>query len=272
MNSAADAAANATAPIALGVAGAAGRMGKAVLELASADEQLKLTAAIDAPGRSGAAAAQTAIELASADAIDWRQLAVLIDFSLPAGAAAHAARAAEAGCALVIGTTGLDAEQTKAVDAAAEQVALLHAPNMSLGVGILFRLVAQAARMLPEWDAEILELHHRAKVDAPSGTARRLGQIVQQLRPGSQFCTDRSGRRQARPDNEIGYAVLRGGDAIGEHTALFAGRGERIELTHRSTSRLTYAAGAIAAAKYLIGKKPGRYNMDDLLDELAGGG
>ena len=244
-------------------------MGQAVIEVMEADDGCRLAAAIDVPGRVGQDRSRASIPATSADRVDWQQLAVLIDFSLPAGAAEHATLAAAAGCALVIGTTGLDASQTAALDKAAERVPLLHAPNMSLGVNALFRLVEQAARMLPGWDAEILELHHRHKIDAPSGTARRLGRIVQQLRPGSQECTDRSDRRCERPDNEIGYAVLRGGDAVGDHTVLFAGRGERIELTHRSASRLTYASGAVAAAKFLIGKKPGRYGMEDILDELA---
>ena len=260
---------NSKLPAAVGVAGAAGRMGKAVLEVVAADPQLKLAAAIEAPERAEAAGEDRLPAYTTADQLDWQQLAVLIDFSLPAGAARHAGLAAAAGCALVIGTTGLDPRQTQAVAAAAERVPLLHAPNMSLGVNALFRLVAQAARMLPGWDAEIIELHHRDKIDAPSGTALRLGQTVQQIRPESEFCTDRSGRRGKRPDNEIGYAVLRGGDAIGEHTAMFAGRGERIELVHRSASRLTYASGAVAAARFLIGKKPGHYGMDDVLDSLA---
>ena len=257
--------------IPVGVAGAAGRMGKAVIEVLSVNPRMQLAAAIEAPGRAGQNSSdrQQLIAPATADQVDWQKLAVLIDFSLPEGAARHAALAADAGCALVIGTTGLDAKQSAVLDQAAERVPLLHSPNMSLGVNALFRLVGQAARMFPSWDAEIVELHHRHKIDAPSGTARRLGEIIQQSRPGSKFCTDRSGRRQERPDNEIGYAVLRGGDAIGEHTALFAGYGERIELSHRSASRLTYATGAVAAAKYLIGRKPGRYGMEDVLDALA---
>ncbi len=252
-------------PPAVAVAGAAGRMGQAVMAAADADSGVQLAAAIEAPDHPQLGSQRGSLAYCAAAGAEWDSFDVLIDFSLPASAAEHASLAAAGGCALVIGTTGLNSEQLQAIEDAAGKVPVLHAPNMSMGVNMLFRLAAQAAAILPDWDAEILELHHRHKIDAPSGTAVRLGEIVARSRPDSAFCHDRTVRREQRPQAEIGFAVLRAGDAVGDHTVLLGGTGERLELTHRSSSRATYATGAVAAAKHIAGRKPGRYAMDDVL-------
>ena len=193
----------------------------------------------------------------------------VIDFTVPAATVAHARLCAEKGVALVIGTTGLDPDQTKAVHEAASKVPILWAANMSLGVNILLALVEKTASMLdPAYDIEILEMHHRHKIDAPSGTALALGKAAaagRQVRLEDVWRKSRDGHTGARPAGEIGFATLRGGEEVGVHTVMFAAAGERLELSHRSFSRETYASGAVRAALWLDGRKPGLYGMKDVL-------
>jgi 4-hydroxy-tetrahydrodipicolinate reductase len=194
---------------------------------------------------------------------------VAIDFTTPAATAAHAALAAEFGRPLVVGTTGLSGEQESAIRRAAERVPVVWAANTSLGINLLFGLVEQvAARLGPEWDIEIVEMHHRGKVDAPSGTALALGRAAAAAR-GAGFDEvaqrGRDGITGPRKPGAIGFAALRGGDNIGEHHVLFAGLGESLELAHRATNRAIYAKGAVRAARWLVGRPPGLYGMKDVL-------
>ena len=196
--------------------------------------------------------------------------AIAIDFTLPAALPANLAACVAAGVPVVVGTTGLDLVAEEAMAAAAAHIPVLHAPNMSLGVNLLLELVAQAAAALPaDFDIEIFEAHHKHKVDAPSGTAVRLGQVAANARGSSLAASAvfaREGQTGARPPGAIGFATVRAGDIVGEHTVLFCGTGERLELGHRATDRLTFARGALRAAQWLAGvRDPGLYSMRDVL-------
>jgi 4-hydroxy-tetrahydrodipicolinate reductase len=193
---------------------------------------------------------------------------VVVDFTAPAATAAMAARAAQSSLPMVIGTTGLDAAANAAIEALASKAAVVAAPNTSIGVTGLFHRAAEAARLLgPGFDAEIVEMHHKKKVDAPSGTALRLAERVAAAKGLGRdaFVHGRSGTVGARPEGEIGIVALRGGDVIGEHTLVLAGPGERIELTHRAHDRALFAVGALRAAKWVVSQPPGRYDMSDVL-------
>jgi 4-hydroxy-tetrahydrodipicolinate reductase len=199
-----------------------------------------------------------AIETAGAD--------VVIDFSAPAATAALAPIAAAHRTALVSGTTGIDADVRAALARAAERIPVLWEPNMSLGVHILSDLVAKAVAALGQWDIEIVETHHRAKVDAPSGTALRLAEVAARARAGaSRLVHGREGKPGARPNDEIGMHALRGGDIIGDHVVHLFGGGERLELTHRATSRDVFAHGALRAARFIAGKPAGAYTLQNVL-------
>jgi len=184
---------------------------------------------------------------------------------------AHLALCRELGVAAVVGTTGFDAAQKAAIAAHAEHIAIVMAPNMSVGVNVVLKLLDVAARSLADgFDVEIVETHHRMKVDAPSGTALRMGEVVAAAQGKSlDSCAvyDRDGER--RPGS-IGFASLRGGDIVGDHTVLFAGAGERIEITHRSTSRATYAEGSLRAARFILARKSGLFGMDEVLGLASG--
>jgi 4-hydroxy-tetrahydrodipicolinate reductase len=234
------------------VVGARGRMGQALrAQLAAAEATLTLTAAVDRDD-----------DLAAGlDACD-----VYIDFSSPAATRAAAELAHARRLPAVIGTTGLDAEATRAVDALAEVAPVVVAANYSLGVTLLADLVQRAARAVPGWAAEIVEVHHRHKVDAPSGTALALAEAVRTGHGGSEpLRHGRGGLVGARPAAEIGLHAVRGGDVVGEHTVLLLGDGERLELTHRATDRGVFAHGALVAASWVIGRAPGRYDLRDVL-------
>jgi 4-hydroxy-tetrahydrodipicolinate reductase len=194
---------------------------------------------------------------------------VAIEFSVPAATASHATLAAELGTPLVIGTTGLSAAETAAVRAAATRIPIVWAANTSLGINLLLGLVEQAAaRLGPDWDIEIMEMHHRGKVDAPSGTALALGRAAAAGRGVALDAVAQRGRdgiTGARKSGDIGFAALRGGDAVGDHHVIFAGAGERLELSHRATNRAIYAKGAVRAARWVIGQPPGLYGMKEVL-------
>jgi len=198
---------------------------------------------------------------------------VLIDFTRPEGTLAHLAACRAHGVAAVVGTTGFSAAQKAELGALAQQLPIVWAPNMSVGVNVMLRLLAQAAKALgPAYDIEVIEAHHRHKVDAPSGTALAMGEVLARAR-GLQLERDgvfaRHGHTGERAAGSIGFATVRGGDIVGDHTVLFAGSGERIEITHRSSSRANYAEGSLRAARFLRGRAPGLYGMDDVLG-LAG--
>lgn len=256
-------------PTLIAVSGAAGRIGQELINIILDHPATKLVAAIEAPQHPaiGKQAAEGILYTATYQA-DWEQIDVLIDFSTPDSTAEHLEKACETSTAIVIGTTGLDQSQQNLIINATSKIAVLQSPNMSLGVNVLFALVEKAAAYLHEWDVEIFDLHHRNKLDAPSGTALKLGEIVMQNRPGSKICNNRTGHHQPRQKNEIGMAVMRAGDACGDHSAFFVGNSERIELTHRSSSRKNYANGALAAALFLATQSAGSYSMTDVLVQL----
>jgi 4-hydroxy-tetrahydrodipicolinate reductase len=260
----------------LAIAGAGGRMGRALLEAAATTPGCCVAAALEAPGspfvgrdagefEAGAKGTPIGSDIAAAVA----SCDTLIDFTRPAGTLAHLAACVSAGKSLVIGTTGFEPHELVALRAGAARIPVLLAPNFSIGVNVTLKLVELASRALGSaYDVEVFEMHHKLKVDAPSGTALKLGEVAAKAR-GTTLERDgvfaRHGVTGERKDGTIGFSVARGGDVIGDHTVFFVGTGERIEITHRSNSRATYAQGAIRAARWLVGKPPGLYGMDDVL-------
>ena len=261
----------------IGVIGCAGRMGKMLVRTVAESEGCLVAGGSERPG--SPAIGQDVGVVAGLEPLgvhvtgDARKLLAaadaVLEFTSPAATVAHAELAAKTKTVHVIGTTGLDAAQAAAVERAARHTPIVWAPNMSLGVNLLMLLVEQVARTLgPDWDAEILEMHHRHKVDAPSGTALGLGRVIAAGRGVPLEGVARRGRdgqTGARPRGEIGFVALRGGDVVGDHTVIFAGEGERIELTHRATSREIYARGAVQAARWARGRAAGLYRMRDVL-------
>ena len=194
---------------------------------------------------------------------------VLIDFTRPGATLAHLHACLQHRVSIVIGTTGFDAAGRQAIETAARSIPIVFAPNMSVGVNATFKLLEVAARILgPDYDIEVIEAHHRHKVDAPSGTALKIGEVIaaaqgHKLDDVAVFA--RHGETGPRKPGSIGFAAVRGGDIVGDHTVLFAGTGERIEITHRSASRMTYAVGALRAARFLVGQRSGLFDMHDVL-------
>jgi 4-hydroxy-tetrahydrodipicolinate reductase len=255
----------------LAVVGASGKMGRAIVRLAAAGG-LEVVCAVGTSdiGRDiGELAGLGPMGVAVVDglaAVEHARVDVVIDFSAPSATTALAPIAAQQGAALVSGTTGLDEGARAALARAAERVPVLWEPNMSLGVHVLADLVARAVGALGQWDIEIVETHHRAKVDAPSGTALRLADVAARSRAAdSRLVHGREGRPGARTAPEIGMHAVRGGDVIGDHVVHLLGGGERLELTHRATSRDVFAHGAIAAARFVAGKPAGRYTLADVV-------
>jgi len=250
-------------------------MGRRVIALASQDPAFEVVGALEAP--SSPALGRDAGSLARVEALGVSVVAepaaalsgaeVVVDFSLPASLVGLLQAASEAGAAVVSGTTGLGPDQQVALAAAAARVPVLVAPNFSLGVAVLRTLVERAARWLgPGFDAEIVELHHRRKVDAPSGTALSLAAALESARPDlSERSYGRQGALGRRPDAQLGLSALRGGDVVGEHTVYLMGPGERLELSHRANSRDIFVHGALRAARWLAQQQPGRYELTDLL-------
>jgi 4-hydroxy-tetrahydrodipicolinate reductase len=258
------------------IAGASGRMGHALLEGIFADSELQLHGALehaDSPriGRDAGEAfgRVTGVGISADVPTVLHGADVLIDFTRPEPSMAYLAACERAGVKLVLGTTGFSPEQKKLIETTAQKIAIVFAPNMSVGVTLLINLVQAAAKVLADgYDVEIIEAHHRHKVDAPSGTALRLGEAVAEaLCRDLQSCAvyGREGVTGERDANTIGFATVRGGDVVGDHTVLFAGIGERVELTHKASSRATFALGALRAAKYLADRKTGLYDMQDVL-------
>ena len=258
--------------IRIAVHGAAGRMGQRLVALAAADPELAVAAALESPGhpRLGedagmiAGAGQSGVPLAGSLEVEAD---VVIDFSVPEAAETVIDTCLERRLPLVTATTGLDQQQANRRDAAAQQIPLLWAPNMSLAVNLAMKLAQLAAEALKDKDAdvEILERHHRFKEDSPSGTALKFGQLIAEVMGQTVHRHGRQGRPGRRPHEEIGYHAIRTGDNPGEHTIVFAMLGEMIEITVRATNRDCYASGALAAAKFLVGQPPGLYGMNDVL-------
>ncbi len=258
----------------VGINGAAGRMGQRLVSLTCEDHELALGLALDAANhpRMGddigqiAGLGNLAVPLRADLPVEPR-LNVVIDFSMPQGTMKILPWCVAHRIPLVVATTGHTPEQRREIEAAAHQTALLMAPNMSLSVNVLFQLVRQAAQLLAGkgFDVEIVERHHRFKKDAPSGTALHFARIVQEAMGQSELRHGREGLLGERPPTEIGMHALRTGDNVGEHTIIFSTLGESLELVHRGHTRDSYARGALLAAKFLAGKPPGRYTMNDVL-------
>lgn len=260
----------------IAVAGSSGRMGRMLIEAIAAADDLVLTGALDAPGSpacgqdAGTFLGRALGVTITADLHRGLQHAdVLIDFTRPEGTMAHLAVCREFGVKAVIGTTGFDAAQKAEIGAHALQHAVMFAPNMSVGVNVVMKLIDVAARALNEgYDIEVVEAHHRHKVDSPSGTALQMGEVLAAaLGRNLADCAvyARQGVTGPRDPSSIGFATIRGGDIVGDHTVLFAGDGERIEITHRSSSRATYAQGSLRAARFLANHATGLFDMNDVL-------
>lgn len=257
------------------IAGSSGKMGRMLIEALQETPDLRLAVALDRSDspdigrdcgeflgrRTGVTVGADLSRLESAD--------VLIDFTRPVATLAHVQACLRHRVGMVIGTTGFDAEGRQAIEAAARSIPIVFAPNMSVGVNVTFKLLEVAARILASgYDIEVIEAHHRQKVDAPSGTALKMGEVIaaaqgRTLADVAIFA--RHGETGVRKDGSIGFAAVRGGDIVGDHTVLFAGTGERIEITHRSASRMTYAVGALRAARFLADRQQGLFDMHDVL-------
>ena len=266
----------AQAEVRLGIAGAAGRMGRTLITLAEGNPALTVSAAIEHSQSpflgqdAGLLAGGAKTDVLIVDSLQQviGDVDVLIDFTLPESTVQNLAVCAEASTAMVVGTTGLG-DDTRHIDVAAKKVPVVFAPNMSVGVNLCFRLLETAARVLgDDFDVEIVEAHHRHKVDAPSGTALRMGEIVadalgRDLKRCAVF--GREGRTGPRDRETIGFETIRAGEIVGDHTVLFAGAGERIEISHHAADRSTFASGALRAAQWVSSRAPGRYDMADVL-------
>ncbi len=261
--------------IEIAVAGAAGRMGRALIEACARSPDLRLSAALERPDSPalGADAGELAgvgrLEVPVRPDLEGRVFDVLVDFTRPEATLAHVEYCRRHGRRMVIGTTGFEGTGQARIREAAAAIPIVFAPNMSVGVNLCFKLIETAARVLgDEVDVEIVEAHHRYKADAPSGTALRMGEIVARAL-GRDLAREavygRRGLTGERPRAAIGFASIRAGEIVGDHTVLFAGGGERIEITHRAESRATFAHGALRAARWLMRQGAGLYDMQDVL-------
>jgi len=261
----------------VGVVGCAGRMGQMLLKMLINAAGIVVVGGTERRGSIalgqdiGALAGTDPLGISVTDdpSLLFETSDVVVDFTNPAATVQHAQMAARTGCALVIGTTGFDTDQLNSLYRAAQRAPIVLAANMSLGINLLQQVVEEVARILdPDWDIEIVEMHHRGKIDAPSGTALALGEAAargrgQNLRRISR--RSRDGQVGPRVKGEIGFAALRGGDVVGDHTVIFAADGERVEITHRASSREIFARGAVKSVLWAAGKKPGLYSMRDVL-------
>ncbi|HEX5311869.1 4-hydroxy-tetrahydrodipicolinate reductase [Aquabacterium sp.] len=260
----------------IAIAGASGRMGRMLIEAVQNADDAVLAGALDIAG-SPALGSDAAAFLGQTSGVNitsdlregLKNAKYLIDFTRPEGTIAHLRVCRELGVNLIIGTTGFTDEQKAEIKDAARDIAIVMAPNMSVGVNVVLKLLAQAAKALKEgYDIEIIEAHHRHKVDAPSGTALKMGEVVAEaIGRDLKACAvyGREGVTGERDPSTIGFATVRGGDIVGDHTVLFAGIGERIEITHKSSSRATYAQGSLRAVRFLAHQPHGLFGMDDVL-------
>jgi 4-hydroxy-tetrahydrodipicolinate reductase len=263
-------------PLKIAVAGASGRMGRMLIEAIVADPEAMLAGALDMHGATSVGSDAAAfsgqpsgVTIESDLAKGLAQSEFLIDFTRPEGTLKHVEYCAEHGIKMIIGTTGFDDAGKAAIVAAAKKTAIVFAPNMSVGVNVTMKLLELAAKSFSRgYDIEIIEAHHRHKVDAPSGTALKMGEVIadalgRDLKQVGVFA--REGVTGERDPSSIGFATIRGGDIVGDHTVLFAGIGERIEITHKSSSRVTYAHGSLRAARFLREQSSGLFDMQDVL-------
>jgi 4-hydroxy-tetrahydrodipicolinate reductase len=259
------------------VTGVAGRMGGRIVHMMEAAAGIRLVGAVEAPGHAavgkdvGEVVGLPPMGVKVVDSLDQvlSEAEVVIEFTHPEPSLAHLSKVADVGKAMVLGTTGFSPPQIAEIHALASRAHLVFAPNMSVGVNLMFKVVADIARVLGDgYDVEIVEAHHRLKKDAPSGTAIKLGQVIahalnRELEKVGVYA--RHGIIGARPDKEIGIQTVRAGDIVGEHTVLFAGLGERLEIIHRAHSRDNFARGAVRAALWVVSQPPGLYDMQDVL-------
>lgn len=260
----------------IAIAGSAGRMGRALLEAVAQSSDFRLKSALERPdspfvGKDAGESigAPNGVNISDNVNAALTGCDVLVDFTRPEGTMQHLDACVRNGVKMVVGTTGLSDDNRARIMAAAKTIAIVVAPNMSVGVNLVFSLLDVAARVLAEgYDIEIVEAHHRHKVDAPSGTALRMGEVIASaLDRDLKSCAvyGREGVTGERKPDTIGFATMRGGDIVGDHTAMFAGIGERIEITHKASSRATFALGALRAARYLADKDSGLFDMQDVL-------
>jgi len=260
----------------IAIAGATGRMGKMLIEAVLNTPDAQLVGALEHTGSTQVGedagaflGKKTGVTITTDIAAALSGAEYLIDFTRPEGTMAHLAVAQKTGSKMIIGTTGLNAEQLDSLKIASKNLAIVFAPNMSVGVNVTFKLLEVAAKMLSEgYDIEVIEAHHRHKVDAPSGTALRMGEVIaealgEKLDEVAVFA--REGHTGERKQGSIGFATIRGGDIVGDHTVLFAGEGERIEISHKSSSRQSYAQGSLRAARFLQKQATGLFDMQDVL-------
>ena len=269
--------ANPSHPLKIAIAGASGRMGHMLIEAVRAAPDCQLSGALDVPSSPGIGNDATGfLGQASGVTIEadvrkgLQNSQVLIDFTRPEGTMNHLQACRALGVKLVIGTTGFSDAQKAEIAAAAKDIAIVMAPNMSVGVNVTLKLLQMAAQAMPTgYDIEIIEAHHRHKVDAPSGTALKMGEVIAEaMGRDLKDCAvyERYGHTGERDPSTIGFSTIRGGDIVGDHTVLFAGTGERIEVTHKSSSRATYAQGSLRAAQFLASKQTGLFDMFDVLN------
>ncbi len=260
----------------IGIVGAGGRMGRMLIEATLKGEGVVLGAAFDVPGspavgkNAGELVGMASDVVVSDDlAAGLKQVDVLIDFTRPQGTLVHLELCRQAGVGMVIGTTGFEADGKAVIAAAAKDVPVVFAPNMAVGVNVVFKLLDMAARIMNQgYDIEVVEAHHRMKIDAPSGTALRMGEVVAAaLGRDLEECAvyGREGVTGERDPSTIGFATVRGGDIVGDHTVMFCGIGERVEITHKASSRMPYALGSLRAARFMAGRKNGLFDMQDVL-------
>jgi 4-hydroxy-tetrahydrodipicolinate reductase len=263
-------------PLRIAVAGASGRMGHMLIEAVQNDPHAQLVGALDLASSPAIGSDATAflghssgVTITADVRQGLAQAQVLIDFTRPEGTLVHATACAEMGVHMVIGTTGFSDAEKAEIKAIAKDIAIVMAPNMSVGVNVTLKLLEMAAKALSTgYDIEIIEAHHRHKIDAPSGTALKMGEVIadalgRDLKDCAVYA--REGVTGERDPSSIGFATIRGGDIVGDHTVLFAGTGERIEVTHKSSSRATYAQGSLRAVRFLAGQKTGLFDMFDVL-------
>ena len=260
----------------IAVAGSAGRMGRTLLEAVTQADGMQLSAALEhsnSPYLNKDAGeligANNGIQITDNIAAALQGSDQIIDFTRPEGTLTHLEICRQAGVKMIIGTTGLSDKEKDRLKAASEEIAIVFAPNMSVGVNLTFKLLEIAAKVLNQgYDIEIIEAHHRHKVDAPSGTALRMGEVIadglgRDLKAVAVY--GREGVTGERADETIGFSTIRAGDIVGEHTAMFAGTGERVEITHKASSRMTFAMGAVRAVRFLQDKSKGLFDMQDVL-------
>lgn len=265
-----------SAPLRIAIAGSSGRMGRMLIEAVEAADDCVLAGALDVAGSPALGTDATAwlgresgVKVTADVRTALANAQVLIDFTRPEGTMAHLAVCRELGVRAVIGTTGFNEAQKAEIAEHGRHIGIVMAPNMSVGVNVVLKLLDMAARALSEgYDIEIIEAHHRHKIDAPSGTALKMGEVVAAaLGRDLKACAvyGREGVTGERDPSTIGFATVRGGDIVGDHTVLFAGTGERIEITHKSASRVTYAQGSLRAARFLADQPQGLFGMEDVL-------